>query len=397
MPSKRIFLPGNKYLLAFLAFLSAFAPLSTDMFLPALPAMTEMWQSDSATMGLTISGFLFVFGASMLAWGPMGDRYGRKPVLILGTIVFMLSSAAIAIADTVGALLFWRFVEGAGAGAISSVSLAIVKDILRGALLEKVVTLMQAATILAPMVAPVIGGALLLVVSWRGIFWCLTLCGAMALAGSLLLKETGRKVAGQSLAGTFARMGLVLRDKPFRQSLLLFSAMAMPFMSYLAVSAYIFQNEFGESAQAYSFFFAFNAFVSMAGPFTHLHVLSRCKRNAVIVGHLAAMSAFGLAICVWGGLGPWAYALLFAPITFCGSAMRAPSTVLMMECIKGDNGVVTALINFGGLLFGALSMTLASLSFWPGAVVATGTIAFVVSGTCCICWMRIKGEFDAKK
>lgn len=392
MARNSIFIPGNKYLLGFLAFLSAFAPLSTDMFLPALPGMTRLWESDAAVMGLTISGFLFVFGASMLFWGPLGDRYGRKTVLMSGSLVFIISSAAIAMAETVGSLLFWRFVEGAGAGAISSVALAIVKDILRGALLEKVVTLMQAATILAPMLAPVIGSALLLVVSWRGIFWCLTFCGGAALAGCILLKETGKKVAGQSLTGAFARMGAVLRDKPFRECLLLFSAMAMPFMSYLSVSAYIFQDQFGQTAQAYSLFFALNALISMAGPFMHLRVLSHCKRSAVIFGHLLAMCLAGLAVCIWGWKGPWIYALLFAPITFCGSAMRAPSTVLMMECIKGDNGVVTALINFGGLFFGALSMILATLAFWPSPVLATGAIAFMVSGIACVAWIKIKNE-----
>lgn len=395
MQSKRIFALGNRWLLIFLAFLSAFAPLSTDMFLPALPAMTELWQSDSAFMGITISGFLFVFGFSMLFWGPISDKYGRKPVLISGSLIFMLSSLCIAIADSVAALLFWRLVEGAGAGAVSSVSLAIVKDILRGSLLEKVVTLMQAATILAPMIAPVFGGILLLVVSWRGVFWCLAICGAISLGGSFALRETGNSKKDLSLLKTFARMGTVLQNESFRKSLLLFSAMAMPFMSYLAVSAYIFQNEFKVSAQAYSLFFAFNALVSLAGPFAHLHFFSHFNRNKIILCQLLCMSTAGLVLCLFGSAGAWYFALLFVPVTFCGSAMRAPSTVLIMNCIHGDNGIVTALINFGGLLFGAFSMFLAGLPFWPTPSLAVGVIAFVVSALCSGFWIKIKNEFSS--
>ena len=390
MPSRKIFAAGNRWLLIYLTFLSAFAPLSTDMFLPALPAMTEVWQSSSAVMGLTISGFLFVFGFSMLFWGPLGDRYGRKPILFAGSLLFTVASVAVAIADSVSTLLFWRLVEGAGAGAVSATSMAIVKDILRGSLLEKVVTLMQAATILAPMVAPVLGGAVLMLLSWRGVFWCLAICGSIALAASFLLRETGTQITGQSLAQTFARMGTVLAIKPFRQSLLLFSAMAMPFMSYLAVSAYIFQDQFNQSAQAYSLFFAFNALISLAGPFAHLHMGSRFNRGKLILGHLLVMCFAGLAVCLWGGFEAWFFALLFAPVTFCGSAMRAPSTVLMMECVHGDNGIVTALINFGGLFFGALSMIIAAMAFWPDPALAVGVIAFTISGICSAFWLKIR-------
>ena len=395
MPFKRTFAAGNRWLLVYLTFLGAFAPLSTDMFLPALPAMTEVWHSDSAIMGLTISGFLFVFGFSMLFWGPLSDRFGRKTVLFAGSLIFTLASGGVALAQSVNALLFWRFVEGAGAGAVSSVSLAIVKDILRGALLEKIITLMQAAIILAPMIAPVIGGGLLMIVNWRGIFWCLAVCGAIALVGSFLLRETSSSSAEKSLLQTFLRMGTVFKNALFRESLLIFSAMAMPFMSYLAVSAYIFQNQFGQSAQAYSFFFAFNALVSLAGPFAHLHIGSHFKRSAVILVHLLVMSIAGLAVCLWGNLGPWLFAFLFAPVTFCGSAMRAPATVIMMECVKGDNGIVTALINFGGIFFGAVSMFLASLTIWPTSTLAVGVIAFAISGLCFAFWIKIKNSIPA--
>lgn len=187
---KKVFAPGNRWLVAYLAFLSAFAPLSTDMYLPALPHMTQALQTTDALSSLSISCFLLLFGASMLFWGPLSDKYGRKPVLYTGALLYVVSSLFLALAQSIWPLLFWRAVQAIGSGGISAMALAIVKDVLRGRAMEKVITWIQTITILAPMLAPVIGGALLAVTDWRGIFACLLLCGLLAGAGTLLLRET---------------------------------------------------------------------------------------------------------------------------------------------------------------------------------------------------------------
>ena len=95
---KKVFAPGNRWLVAYLAFLSAFAPLSTDMYLPALPHMTQALQTTDALSSLSISCFLLLFGASMLFWGPLSDKYGRKPVLYAGALLYVVSSLFLALA-----------------------------------------------------------------------------------------------------------------------------------------------------------------------------------------------------------------------------------------------------------------------------------------------------------
>lgn len=394
--SNRIFTPGNRYLIPFLAFLSAFAPLSTDMFLPALPAMAGNLHTSDELMSYSVSAFLLFFGVSMLFWGPISDRYGRKPALIAGSSLYIISSIAIAAATDIWWLLAWRCVQAIGSGAASAMSLAIVKDILRGALMEKLVSVMQAATILAPITAPILGGAILLVVSWRGIFWCLAICGAIALAGSLLIKETRQGKGADDLAATFARMAVVLGNRYFRDPLFIFSAMAMPFMSYLGVSTFIFQNGFGVSAQSYSFFFALNAGVSLLGPLSHMYIFKRFNRERIITRHMFFMAVFGVLILFFGNSGPWVFTLLFAPITYCGSAMRPPSTILMMQSNPGDNGIVSSMINCGGLLFGSFAMFLASLGFWPNPVIAVGCIAFAVSAICLLAWFKLAQNSRAR-
>ena len=357
-------MPGNRWLVAYLAFLSAFAPLSTDMYLPALPHMTQALQTTDALSSLSISCFLLLFGASMLFWGPLSDKYGRKPVLYTGALLYVVSSLFLALAQSIWPLLFWRAVQAIGSGGISAMALAIVKDVLRGRAMEKVITWIQTITILAPMLAPVIGGALLAVTDWRGIFACLLLCGLLAGAGTLLLRETMTHPVQGNAFRTLGRLLVVLRHRGFRCLLLLFSATSMPFMAYLALSSYIFQGLFGLSPQAYSLFFAFNAGMSMLGPLAHERFFRTAPRRLFFSAYLGIVVVAGLGLLLVGDRGPFIFALLCAPISFCGSALRPPATVLMLNQMRNDTGSLTALINSGGLLFGSLSMLLCALPVW---------------------------------
>lgn len=389
MTSRRIFAWGNRYLIAYLAFLSAFAPLSTDMYLPALPHMSVALKADYDIVSLSVSSFLLLFAISMLFWGPLSDKYGRRPILLTGATLYVFSSICIAFSNGITELLFWRSIQAIGSGAVSSMSMAVVKDLLRGQTMEKVITWIQTVTILAPMLAPVVGGALLLLTDWRGIFWGLALCGLLALAGGLALRETRTKATSGSIPQALGRLVVVLRTPGFTKPLLLFSIMSMPLMSYLATSAAIFQTGFGLSAQVYSIFFAFNACASLSGPLLHMVIFRHWPRFTVLTGHLSCICLLGIAILCLGHSSPWAFALLFAPACLCGSAMRPPATVLLMQCVKGDNGAVTSLINSCALLCGSLSMFICSLPFWPGHITAVGTITSLVAGIALLSWLRL--------
>lgn len=385
--SNRIFLPGNRFLIAYLVFLGAFPPLTTDMYLPALPLLAQNLGVTDELASLSLTLFFFGYALSTLFWGPCSDRYGRRPILLAGSAIYILASIGIALAGTIWTLLWLRCLQALGCGAATAMSLAIVKDVLRGGRMEKIVSYMQAAHVLAPLSAPVIGGLILYFVSWRGVFWCLAGLGAAALAGALCLRETGRNAAAQSLIFTFRRIGVVLANKTFRRPFLIFSAMTMPFMSYLAVSAFVYQNWFGLSPQQFSFFFAINAGVSLLAPLSHIYFFSRLERYRVIGWQLLLTTLFGMLIVAFGKLNPWLFALLMAPVTFCGSAMRPSATFIMMQAVKGDNGIVASLIQFGAMMFASIAMLLAPMSFWPTPVMAIGTIAAAVSGICLFFWL----------
>lgn len=376
--SKRIFRPGNRWLVAFLAFLGAFSPLSTDMYLPALPSMAQAMHTSYNLVSLTVSGFILFFSLSMLAWGPLSDKYGRRPVLLTGSLLYILSSAGIAVTDSIVTLIALRAVQATASGALAAMSLAVVKDTMRGERLERMVTLLQTFTIIAPMVAPVAGGALLAFANWRIIFCVLTLCGGFALAGSLALRETCPRRTEGSVVTALGRLFVVLGNSNFLRPLLLFSMLAMPFFAYLGVSSLVYQEIFGVSPQEYSAFFAANASVSLFGPILHLRVFRFLPRTRVLFAHMSVMLVCGALLLLFGGQGKWFFFAAYAAITFCGSALRAPTTVIMMESIRGDNGAVTSLINCGGLLFGCIAMQVCTLPLWGDAIEATGTISLMV-------------------
>ncbi len=391
MSSKKIFSLGQKPFTAYLAFLSAFVPLSTDLYLPALPCMTEQLQATPELVNLTLSSFMLVYALTMLVWGPLSDKYGRRPILLLGLAIYVLASAGCAISQGIAHLVAGRCLQALGSGAIGAVTMAIVKDTFRGRTMENVLTAIQTMTLLAPMLAPVLGGALLAVTSWRGIFWLLTACGAVGLAGWLVLGETLRSPTRGSALHTLTRLAYVLRNPGFRYLLTVFSVSCMPFMAYLAVSSYVYQTIFGLSPQAYSAFFSVNALFSIAGPLLYVRVFREYPKRYIMAASFGVTAVAGLLLLTSGHGGPFAFAGLYLLISFAHSGIRPPSTVLMMSQLDGDNGSVASLMGACALLCGSLAMLLCSLP-WPDFIVAAGVISLVVGVLCTAAWLFIDGR-----
>ncbi|MDR0881504.1 MAG: multidrug effflux MFS transporter [Candidatus Adiutrix sp.] len=377
---------GNGGLIVFLSFLSAFVPISTDLYLPALPSMAKYFGVDPELANLTLSLFIMIFALSMLFWGPFSDKYGRKPILFLGLIIYILSSLGLALCTSIHQLIVGRCFQALGSGAVSSVSMAIVKDTFKDRTMETVLTAIQTMTMLAPMLAPVLGGALLTFTSWRGIFWVLTGCGGLALLGWFALRETLTNPTRGSALASLGRIAYVLRQKDFRALLLVFSVGSMSFMAYLATSSYIYENIFHTTPQQYSYFFAANAAVSILGPLFYLRFLRDLPRHWVIAGGFILTSLAGALLIMFGESGPYTFAMLFVPISVCGSGLRPPTTVLLMTRLDSDNGTVSALIVSVALFFGSLSMLLCSLP-WSSFVLAAGAISVGVGVFCAGGWL----------
>ena len=387
----RAFVLGSSGLIAYLAFLSAFVPISTDLYLPALPGMSAYFGVTPELTNLSLSLFMLFYALSMLLWGPFSDKYGRKRILLISLLLYIAASARLALCQSIVQLIVWRCVQALGSGALSAVSLAIVKDTYRGRIMENVITAIQTMVVLAPMLAPVLGGFLLTFTSWRGIFWVLAACGCAALLGWFALRETCEQRTQGSVAAALGRIRHVLRHEEFRVLLLVFSVGSMSFMAYLASSAYIYIELFRVTPQHYSYFFAANAAASALGPLLYVSFLRNLPRREFIACCFAATGILGACIILFGASGPFTFALLFAPVTICGSALRPATTMLLMNQIDTDTGTVSALIGSTSLLFGGLSMLLCSLP-WDSFILAMGSMSVIVGLVCTSGWLWIDRE-----
>lgn len=354
---------GNKGLIIFLALLSAFVPLSTDLYLPALPVMTTFFHVSELETNLTLILFFAFYSLSTLLWGPLSDKHGRRPILIIGLIGYAVASTLCAVALDVYQLILFRILQAAGGGAATAVSTAIVKDVYRGKKQESILALVQSMVVICPAVAPVLGALLLQFTSWRGIFFAQAVLGVLVVAGSLAFQETIElKNSNASLAHMIGRLGVVLKNPGFAALLIIFSVVNIAFMAFISSSSYIYQDNFGLSSQEYSYFFTFNAVGMLIGPFLYVRLSSWFSRFSIINGCFLITILSGMLVYAFGWRSPWIFAVAILPATMATSCVRPPSTYLMLEQQKADTGSVSALMSSFAIAMGSIGMLLASAS-----------------------------------
>lgn len=389
---------GNKGLIAFIALMNAFIPLSTDLYLPALPTMSSYFSSNSAITNLTLSSFFLFYSLGILLWGPLSDKYGRKPILTIGAVIYIISSISCAISTNVYFLILARAMQGIGAGGITSVSVAIIKDCFSGKKREDILAITQSISGIAPMIAPIIGAWILKFSNWRGAFWALTMISIINLLLTILYKETlkdDERYTG-TIIGSMGRLITVAKNKSFFIPTVLFSLNAVPFMGYIAISSYIYVDYFKLSEQAYSYFFAANALISILGPIIYVRCLSNIDKKAFPTACFALAVLSGVLVMSVGKLSPIIFLVSFMILSLTCTATRPFSTNVLFEQQKGDTGSASSLINTLFMVLGSIGMSIASMP-WGNMVVGLGVIITIFSCLPLIGWyLFIKSSIPCK-
>ena len=380
---------GKTGLVLFITLMNMFIPLSTDLYLPALPSMSEILGAPTALTNLTLVAFFFFYAVGTLFWGPMSDKYGRRIILIVGAAMYAAASMVCALAPDVYVLIAARIMQGIGAGAITSVSMALIKDCYSGKTRESILAVVQTVAGLAPMLAPVVGAFLLKFTDWRGSFWLLTAAGAVCLLLAILYQETlpaDEKYEG-SIAGAIGRLFAVGKNASFIVPCLLFSLYNLAFMGYISMSSYIYVEYFGLPEQTYSYFFAANAALSMVGPMLYVKFLINFNKKKLAAGCFTIYAICGVAIVLVGGLHPALFWLGFAPFSLMGTITRPFSTNIMLDQQDGDSGSAASLIGGVATVFGSIGMVAASL--FSNAVFGLGFIIFLSGAASLIGWFAL--------
>ncbi|WP_415228133.1 multidrug effflux MFS transporter [Psychromonas sp.] len=382
---------GKRGTLLFLVLISAFPPLTTDIYLPAMPHMVETFATNQSMVNMTLTIYFITYAAGLLFWGPLSEKFGRKPILLTGLGIYIICSILCAFSMNIEFLIFSRMLQAFGGSAVTVVATAIVKDLYDGREREKIMATVMSLVIIAPMVAPVLGAFLLKVSSWQMIFVALAIFGGISTIFAFLYQETLEEKYSGSMLRSWGRLGVVLKNPHFITLLVIFSMVSMSIMSFLAVASYIYIDGFGLTEQEFSFIFAFNALFAIIGPTLYIRISNYVSIQNIVSCCFALMMCCGLIVFTFGHLSPWLFAFTVAPATVTVVIMRVPGVNLMLEQQQGDTGSAAALIQFFGMIMGALGMILVSLD--PDSLIKNlGTIQAVVGFTGGLLWLIVRNR-----
>lgn len=353
-----------------LGLLTVFAPLSIDMYLPALPALQVYFKASEGAIQLTLASFFVGFSLGQTLYGPLADRFGRKPPLYVGMFVFTLASAACAFAASVQALTAFRLLQSLGACAGSVISRAMVRDLFPPEETRRVYSALILVMGVSPLAAPLLGAYLMTWFGWKSIFLSVALVGALATVGlHFRLPESLPSARPLSLSYIFATYRGLLADRFFLGASLATGFSSAGMFAYIAGAPFVFINIFGVSPDHFAWFFAANAAAVVIGAqingrVLHGHAPEKLMRIAAFVQ--AAAGILLIAAAAGGAKGLASIALpLFLYLATIGFVF--------------PNAVALALANHGHVA-GMASALLGTLQFSMAAI-ATLTLGAIDSST----------------
>ncbi|MEZ8947272.1 multidrug effflux MFS transporter [Vibrio sp. 10N.247.311.18] len=384
-------------MLFFLVIISAFPPLTIDLYLPALPQMVDVFNTDRSMVNLTLSSYFVTYAIGLLFWGPLSEKFGRKPILLIGLAGYMVASILCAMTNSIEQLIGARVFQAFAGSAITVIATAIVKDLYDGREREKIMATIMSLVIIAPMVAPVFGAFLLKIASWRMMFVTLAIFGAFASVLACCYRETLETKYQGSMFRSWGRMGVVMKNSSFLKLLVIFSIIPMALMGFLAAGSYIYIDHFGLTEQQFSYAFAFNALCASFGPTIYMKLSYRMPVQKVISGCFALLALAGIFTLTIGDLSPWFFMFIAAPATLMAIIMRVPGTNLMLNQQDHDTGSAVALIQFFSMICGSLGMVLVSIR--PESLIENlGFIQLSIGTLGGLMWLMVRNkEFVTNK
>jgi DHA1 family bicyclomycin/chloramphenicol resistance-like MFS transporter len=382
--------PGTFGLTLLLAMLTALGPLSMDMYLPSLPDIAHVLGAPVARTQLTISSYLIGFAVGQMIYGPLSDRYGRRPVLLAAVALYLASTLACAAAQSVDLLIAARLLQGiSGSGAIV-LARAIVRDVYSGVQAARELSLMGSISATAPIVAPMIGGVLQAGFGWRANFICMSVGGLIALlVAGRLLPETLRPDNRASPLSFFSMMrgyGAVARHRGFLVYLGIITTTYAGLFAWVSGASVVLQGVYGLSAVAFVFTFALGAAGYMLGAMIATRLVVRLGLDRTIGVGVVVIAAGGLSLALavaTGVPGLWLVAAMALYLAGVGLAMPQAMAGALTP-FPDRAGTAASLM---GLVQQALAAVIAAVigaylvqSAWPvtGVVVAMGCLTFLL-------------------
>ncbi|MFV0136306.1 multidrug effflux MFS transporter [Streptomyces sp. HMX87] len=372
--------------------LTATPPLAMDMYLPALPEVTRALHAPAATVQLTLTACLAGMALGQLVVGPMSDRWGRRRPLLSGLAVYVVATALCAFAPTIELLVACRLAQGLAGAAAIVIARAVVRDLYDGVAMARFFSTLMLISGVAPIVAPLIGGQILRVTDWRGVFVVLTVLGVLLggivwakLPETLPAAERHRGGVGEALRS----MRGLLADRAFSGYLLAGGFAFAALFAYISASPFVIQEIHGASPQTFSLLFGLNSVgLVVVGQINGKVLVGRVRLDrvlglglAIVVAAATALLLMSLGVFGEVGLAPVA-AALFVLMSAMGITLPNTQALALMR-VKYAAGSASALLGTSSFLIGAIASPLVGIAgedtALPMAVVQLGA-ALVAAG-----------------
>ncbi|MCP3940300.1 MAG: multidrug effflux MFS transporter [Desulfobacteraceae bacterium] len=349
------------FLLPLLGMLAAFPPLSTDMYLPAIPHLVKLWGVDLTTINLTLVCFFLSYSPALLIYGPLSDRFGRKKPLLAGISLFIIGCLLCASAESVQTLIYARILQAVGAAGPSALGFSITKDHYSGPERHKILAMIAIIVSITPMMGPTLGSWVMMLGSWHTIFVLQAAVAIICIFGVCYMPETNttpRYIPIKKIAGPYLSL---FKNPRFLIFTLVFAIVMSPFFAFIAASADIYITGFKISEQAFGLFFGLNALSFMAGSFICMKLVMKLNDTTLFRLGFGHKIIGGLLLIIL----PHSYILSFT-IPMCliafGFGLTRPLSVnLILETTNKDTGSTSSLMMFTNFIFAAIIMWFISL------------------------------------
>lgn len=371
---------------------TAFAPLSIDMYLPALPTMTGELHSDEATLQLTLTAFIIGLAAGQLVVGPLSDAVGRRKPLLAGLAVYVVASVLCALSPSADLLIASRALQALGAAGGIVIARASVRDLFSGTAMTRFFSMLMLVTGLAPILAPVLGGQLLMLTSWRGVFVALTVFGALLLmVVTVALPEplpVSRRTPAR-MVSTLRTYGRLLTDRSFISYALAASLLFAGMFAYISGSSFVLQDMYGLSPQQYSVVFGVGGIgIVIVGQINGRIVGRFAERRLLTVGLVTAtVAGAGVLLALTFEVGLAGLLVPLFVLISCIGLVMPNATSLALSGHPRTAGSASALQGVLQFVIGGLATPLVGLAggnpaIAMGSVMATfSALALIVVAT----------------
>lgn len=371
----------SPFFIAALGVLMSFGPMGTDMYLPGMPAIGSELRVSQEQVQWTLSAFFLGFGVGQLLWGALGDRFGRRGPVATGILLYAVGCVGCSMTGDIAHLAFWRFVQAVGACAGPVLVRAMIRDVFERDRAASVLSMMMLVMGAAPIIAPLIGGQILVWANWRWIFWAQAAFGVLAMLALFTLPETLAHTNRTSLRPMVLALSYrkLLTNRAYLGYALGSACIYAGMFAFISGSPFVYIELFGVRPENYGYLFGINIVGMILLNTINSRIVLRFGSDRILRAGTALSAASGVLLVLvamqgWGGLwGLVGCLFLFMALT---GLTNANAMAGAMQSFPQMAGTASALA-------GMLQFTTGAVSGWAVGWLADGTavpMALVIGG-----------------